>query len=136
MHRARRLIFGDTREPDDQGHTWAGRVLHTVKHEGYDAMWDLLQETRRSLRGQRRAALDALLRYVAPRQAMIQYPRFAERGWQIGSGPTEAACKTLPARLKRSGMRWDPDNAEAVAHLTALHQNNQWRTYWQTCHRN
>ena len=27
------------------------------------------------------------------------------RGWQIGSGPTEASCKTTTARLKRSGMR-------------------------------
>ena len=34
---------------------------------------------------------------------MIQYPEFIAKGWQIGSGPTEATCKTLTARLG-SGM--------------------------------
>ena len=36
------------------------------------------------------------------------------KGWQIGSGPTEATCKVLTVRLKGSGMRWDADNAEAL----------------------
>lgn len=127
VHEARRRIHG---EDSDVGRDWAGHVLHTVKHDGYEAMWDLLEQTRRPLRGRRRDAVDALLQYIAPRRQMIQYPRFARRGWQIGSGPTEAACKTLPARLKRSGMRWDPANAQAIADLAALDQNQQWQTYW------
>jgi hypothetical protein len=53
---------------------------------------------------------------------MIKYPEFLAKGWQIGSGPTEATCKTLTARLKGSGMRWDADNAEAVMALEALTQ--------------
>ena len=126
VHQARRQLHGDS----DEGRDWAGQVLHAVKHEGYEAMWNLLQETRRPLRGSRRAAIDALLQYIAARRDMIQYPRFAQHGWQIGSGPTEAACKTLPARLKRSGMRWNPANADALAQLTALHQNKQWDAYW------
>ena len=48
---------------------------------------------------------------------MIRYPEFVANGWQIGSGPTEATCKTLTARLKGSGMRGDADNAEAVMGL-------------------
>jgi hypothetical protein len=44
---------------------------------------------------------------------MIQYPAFQAKDWQIGSGLTEATCKTLTAGLKGSGMRWDSDNAEA-----------------------
>ena len=51
---------------------------------------------------------------------MICYPAFLAKGWQIGSGPTEATCKTLTARLKGSGMRWDGDNAEAIMGLEAL----------------
>jgi hypothetical protein len=44
---------------------------------------------------------------VAERREMIKYTTFRAKGWQIGSGPTEATCKTLTARLKGSGMRWD-----------------------------
>ena len=38
----------------------------------------------------------------------------------MGSGPTEATCQTLTARLKGSGRRWDGDKAEALLGLEAL----------------
>jgi len=63
---------------------------------------------------------------------MLDYPRFLANEWQIGSGPTEAMCKTLTARLKGSGMRWDASNAEAIMALEALQQSGQWKRYWQT----
>jgi hypothetical protein len=59
-------------------------------------------------------------------------PEFIEKSWQIGSGPTEATCKTLTARLKGSGMPWGAPNAEAVMALEALSQSGLWKNYWQT----
>src|SRR6185437_5057832 len=51
----------------------------------------------------------------------MDYPRYVAAGWQIGSGHIEAACKTvIDERLKRSGMRWGEDGADAVCHLRAL----------------
>src|SRR5213596_1020075 len=73
-----------------------------------------------------------LLGYVSERREMIRYPEFIEKGWQIGSGPTEATCKTLTARLKGSGMRWDSSNAEAIMALEALTQSHQWGSYWKS----
>jgi hypothetical protein len=61
-----------------------------------------------------------------------RYPEFQAKGWQIGSGPTEATCKTLTARLKGSGMRWDADNAEAIMALEALSQCGQWEQDWKS----
>ena len=78
-----------------------------------------------------RAAADRLVNYVSVRREMIKYPEFQTKGWQIGSGPTEATCKTLTARLKGSGMRWDAANAEALMGLEALSQSDQWDFYWQ-----
>jgi hypothetical protein len=129
VHKARRAIYG---EEDAAGKTWAGELLHTFKHEGYEATWERLLSWRSSLRRSQRKAADTLLSYVSERRDMIQYPEFQEKGWQIGSGPTEATCKTLTARLKGSGMRWDPDNAEAVMALEGLMQSNQWQSYWRT----
>ncbi len=63
---------------------------------------------------------------------MIKYPEFQAQGWQIGSGPTKATCKTLTARLKGSGMRWDADNAKALMTLEALTQRDQWGLYWRS----
>lgn len=83
-------------------------------------------------RGAKREGADSLLHYVSERREMIQYPEFAAKGWQIGSGPTESCCKTLTQRLKGSGMRWDANNAEAVMALEALRESGLWKPYWQT----
>jgi hypothetical protein len=129
VHRARREIYGDE---DEAGKQWAGALLHTFKHEGYEAAWQQLLHWRLALRRGRRQAADQLLHYVSERRDMIQYPAFQAKEWQIGSGPTEATCKTLTARLKGSGMRWDSDNAEAVMALEALYQSDQWGSYWRS----
>lgn len=126
VHKARREIYGDE---DKAGEQWAGELLHVFKHEGYEAGWKVLLEWRLALtRG--RPAADRLVNFVSERRDMIRYPEFRTKGWQIGSGPTEATCKTLTARLKGSGMRWDSDNAEAIMALEALTQSGQWEEYW------
>jgi hypothetical protein len=129
VQKARRLVYG---EDDESGKAWLADLLHTFKHEGYDAGWDKLLAWRTSLRGVKRQAADSLMRYVSERHDMILYPEFAAQGWQIGSGPTEATCKTLTARLKGSGMRWDAQNAESIMALEALSQSGLWKAYWRT----
>src|SRR5882757_2258541 len=42
-------------------------------------------------------------------------PSYRQKGWDIGSGPTEAGCKIIGERLKGSGMRWVEDGAVTVA---------------------
>jgi hypothetical protein len=129
VHKARRDIYG---EDSEAGQRWTGEVLHTFKHHGYDATWQQLLDWRASLRRNQRQRADQLLSYVSERRDMICYPEFEVKGWQIGSGPTEATCKTLTARLKGSGMRWDAGNAEAVMGLEALSQSDQWDHYWRS----
>jgi hypothetical protein len=128
VHKARREVYG---EDDEAGKAWAGELLHVFKHEGYEPAWRRLLGWRVGLRHGRPAA-DRLVNYVSERGDMIRYPEFQAKGWQIGSGPTEATCKTLTARLKGSGMRWDADNAEALMALEALNQSGQWDLYWKS----
>jgi hypothetical protein len=129
VHKARREVYG---EEDEIGKEWAAAILHGFKHEGYEPTWQTLLSWRLRLPGSSRKAADRLLHYVSERREMINYPAFRARGWQIGSGPTEATCKTLTARLKGSGMRWDADNAEALMALEALTQSGQWEVYWRS----
>lgn len=66
----------------------------------------------------------------------MDYPTYLANGWQIGSGPVEAACKTVVGqRLKCSGMRWGDDGVDALCHLRALYplsEPNQWDAFWST----
>jgi hypothetical protein len=121
VHKARREIYGGD---DEEGQRWAGELLHVLKHDGYEAAWARLLEWRVALK-HGRAAADWLVSNVSERREIICYPEFRAKGWQIGSGPTEATCKTLTARLKGSGLRWDGDNAEAIMALEALTQSGQ-----------
>lgn len=129
VHKARRAVFAESAA----GQAWASTALHTVKHEGDDVFWESLTQWRASLRGRRRKAADELLHYVAKRSETICSPEFLAKGWQIGSGPTEAMCKTTTKRRKGSGRRWDGTNAEAVMGLAALEQSDQWKRSWRIC---
>ena len=78
----------------------------------------------------KRTALEGLQNYIAQRVEMLKYPEFKAKGYDIGSGPTEADCKTLTARLKGSGMRWDKPNAEGMMALASIRSSGLWGRYW------
>lgn len=115
----------------EQAGAFAAEVLHIAKHDGPTALLARLMEERKRHRGRgKRKLLKEVIQYIARRFEMCDYPKFIARGWPIGSGPTEAFCKTLTRRLKGSGMRWDCPNAEGIMALTALDQSGQWQIYW------
>jgi hypothetical protein len=87
---------------------------------------------RRHRTGLRHEALESLRDYVRKRVAMTDYPTFRQLGYDCGSGPTESQCGQLTRRLKGSGRRWDPSNAEAMMALASLDQSGLWETYWKS----
>ena len=60
------------------------------------------------------------------------YPEYRARGWDVGSGPTEAGCKVMAGRVKGTGMRWEKTASEAVAALKALYASGMglWEAFW------
>jgi len=117
---------------DEQAGEFASEILHIAKHQGPTALLGRLMEERKKYRSKtKRKSLKDLIQYIAKRFKMCDYPKFIEKGWQIGSGPTEAMCKVLTYRLKGAGMRWDRPAANAIMALIALQQSNSWKSYWQ-----
>lgn len=73
--------------------------------------------------------------YFENQMHRMDYPTYRARGWQIGSDPIEAGCKTvIGRRLKGTGMRWSPRSADAMSHLRALlvSEPDQWDAYWSS----
>jgi hypothetical protein len=81
--------------------------------------------------------LRKLIGYFENNQHRTDYPRYRANGWDIGSGPTEAGCKIIGARLKGSGMRWVEEGAATVAVLRALYVSGGklWDGFWSQPHR-
>jgi hypothetical protein len=126
---ARALYPGD--EATREG--WLGAWCHRLKHEGGAATLEGLRAL--GVRGREaRQAQAEVVRYFGNQAHRMDYPSYLAKGWAIGSGPVEAACKgVVGQRLKGSGMRWGEDGADAVCHLRALFKSGdrQWDAYWR-----
>jgi hypothetical protein len=61
----------------------------------------------------------------------MKYAEFLRQGLPIGSGPVEAACKTIvKTRMCRSGMRWSRKGGQHILHLRAFVKSNRWDSFW------
>jgi len=117
-------------EKTEVGKAWSHDVLHTARHEAYEAFFDKLVAWGSGLRGGKRKIADRLLNYVAERREMILYDKCEQKGWDVGTGPMESMCGVTTDRIKGRGRRWDIDNAEALMALEALEQSGLWDRYW------
>lgn len=71
------------------------------------------------------------LGYFRKRRALMRYADMRERGLPIGTGVTEAACKTLVTqRLKQSGMRWGQKGGQAILNLRGWAQSERFDHAW------
>jgi hypothetical protein len=64
----------------------------------------------------------------------MAYTKYNRHSLPIGSGVTEAACKTIfIQRMKLSGMRWQNNSGQHVLDLRVILRGNVWervRTCW------
>jgi hypothetical protein len=83
-----------------------------------------------SIRGvaeDRKDDFDLAYNYIRRRTKFMNYYEFRRLHLPIGSGVTEAACKTVfTARLKLSGMRWKKPGAAAVLKLRVILLSGIW----------
>jgi hypothetical protein len=92
-----------------------------------DILAALRESGRRQVRiGEHRPVHDAIT-YIENHRDLLGYPGARRRGLPIGTGATEATCKSLfTVRMKRSGARWKEETAREVIHLRALALSDRW----------
>lgn len=65
--------------------------------------------------------------YYQNNRHRMDYARYREQGYQIGSGSMESGCKQLGlARLKIAGARWHSNGATLVAKARATYLSGDW----------
>jgi hypothetical protein len=127
VHSAAAECFGQGTET---ARAWAKERLTEIKTLGPAAVLAAIAALDKKTRAPRKKNELRLLReYLASRLDMLDYRTALAQGWDIGSGPTEAMCKNLTLRLRRSGMKWDPDHAGAIMNLIALYESGQAPAY-------
>ena len=128
VHATARCCLGET----PAARTWSASCLSKAKASDIKGMLNDIDALEKKVRSKaKRKSTGDLRRYISERRDMLDYAAAKNEGRDIGSGPTEACCKTLTLRLKRPGMKWDNDNAAAIMNLIGMRESGQWYTYWQ-----
>ena len=84
------------------------------------------------LSGQRRAKVRKAMKYFARNRAYMAYDLYLKRGYPIGTGVVEGACRNLVRdRMEGAGMRWSISGAQAVLELRAVQINGDWEAFWK-----
>ena len=121
----------------EEREAWLGDQLHQLKHKRGAAgrLFSLLEEyvsTTVLKNTEDATTMLATITYLQNQKGRMNYSYSVERNWPIGSGVTEAACKTLiKQRLCKSGSRWKDDGALAVLSIRALRLTpGRWHEFW------
>ena len=66
-------------------------------------------------------------RFLRRHRRLLDYHGYRRHGLPIGSGVTEAACKTVfSQRFKRSGMRWHAESGQVILDLRVIYLSGIW----------
>ena len=68
--------------------------------------------------------------YFAGHAGRMNYQKLHRRGWPIGSGPVESACRQKQGRFKRPGQFWTAQGMRHLGALTEARHNHHWDELW------
>jgi|SRR5271166_344988 len=119
---------------------WLDKSCHILKHEenGAKILLKEMKAKRKIMEFHARSAkvinesLDKAITYFTNQLDRMNYKKYTDDKLPIGSGVTEAACKTLiKQRLCNSGMKWKNTGAQIVISLRAMARTDgRWSQFW------
>jgi hypothetical protein len=100
---------------------WTGRLralLHEIRHL--------------CPRGQPIAAeVWHTITYIFNNRRRMDYVRYRQAGYPVGSGSVESGCKlVVQGRMKQAGMRWSRKGAQAMLALRSVLLSERWDAVW------
>jgi hypothetical protein len=123
LHQAAQSIFGATGD----GNQWA-TARCTELDDGQ------LRAIVHALRSHAAASAEATkyALYIYRNRARMRYPKFHAQGLCTSTGVLEAGCKVaIGTRLKRSGMHWTVNGANAIIALRCSKLSGRFEDFWE-----
>jgi hypothetical protein len=123
-----KVLFGEGNEATEkwvkkrESWLWDGQTRKLLKD---------LQKQHKCHRARKREELAKLRKYIQDNEQEMRYDVFRGKGYDIGSGAVEGACKhVVGKRLKQSGMIWSRAGSSATLALRVTWLNNRWDKLW------
>ena len=117
------------------GHQWGDTNSSALKERGVAPVLAALRALRPRGKQQKEAVRKAI-DYFETNAERMNYPEYAARGWPLGSGIVESACRLVCGlRVKQPGMRWTLGGVQAILSLRArrLGPGPAWSALWDSC---
>ena len=133
IYKMAEALFRDTRK----GHAWARKMCRWLKSKPR-AIFRILHSAaairnRRMVVGAARKTYRQAYDYLRTHIQYLDYVQYRRAHLPIGSGVTEAACKTVfSERLRRSGMAWSVEGGQRIVDLRVIHLSGVWEQVYQS----
>jgi hypothetical protein len=127
VHDLAEVLFDDARAR----YAWARRMCHWLKRKPR-AVFRLLHSAAKlradvDLTAEEEKTYRTAYQYLRDHAAWMNYREYARLGMPLGSGVTEAACKTVfPQRFKASGMSWGVASGQVILDLRLTRLSGVW----------
>jgi hypothetical protein len=131
LSKASEALFGKS---SDLGTAWYNKYRKKLLEDddGAESVLRSMIYYSQGLPKSQRDALETERTFFMRNKDKMMYADFLARGLPIGSGPVEAACKSIvKTRLCRSGMRWSRKGGQRILHLRCFVKSNRWDVFWK-----
>ena len=123
-----KVLFG---EGTDATKGWVKRREDWLWNGQTQKLLKDLQKQYKQHRGRKREQLAKLHKYIQDNEQQMRYDVFRAKGYDIGSGAVEGACKhVVGKRLKQSGMIWSRAGSSTTLALRVSWLNKRWDRLW------
>jgi hypothetical protein len=135
LHKAADAYWGNAVKWEASKSEWVDHWHHVLKHDmsGASLVLEELKRCRKELTGAKAEGVQKAITYFTNHLALMRYGELVKRCLPIGSGVTEAACKTVvKSRLCVSGAGWSQAGCGIVLTLRSLHlTETRWHSFWK-----
>jgi hypothetical protein len=108
---------------------WSEKRLHELRH-GQEKVALKKIAALAEPRGEAKEVVRKEKTYFANQSGRMNYKEIADRGWPIGSGAVESACRQSQCRFKRCGQFWTDRGFRHLSALDEARRNNHWDEIW------
>ena len=132
IYKLSEALFSDAK----RAHGWARKMCRWLKTKPR-GIYRVLHSAaairrRRMVVGEKRKQYHKAYDYLRKRIRFLDYCEYRRNHLPIGSGVTEAACKTVfTQRLKQSGTTWSLEGGQWIVDLRVVHLSGIWPQVYQ-----
>jgi hypothetical protein len=124
LWKAANILLGETHFMRE---LWMQDALRCLLEDDLDTLLAHLDYQLPALSQSKQVTLKKVSNYLRNNREFMDYHLYLARGYPIGTGVIEGACRYLVKdRFERSGMRWSLSGAQVMLDLRAIHLNHDW----------